>query len=86
MEPAVLGSINMNIPAIFGPHTSIFMNIKVKTLLFEGIKFCDKPGVIGDIICDIVRNKNLKTIHPGPNGSLKFAFFLHVIIINFKFI
>lgn len=70
----------MNIPAMFGSYTSIFMKVKVKTLLFDGITFCDNPGVVGDIICEIVKNKNLKTIHPGPNGSLKFAFFRHVNI------
>lgn len=85
IESSVLGAINMQLADIFGPHKSIFMKTTVKDVLFDGIKFCDNPGVIGNLICEIVRNKNLQSIHPGPNGSMKFAFFYHVNIYVFYY-
>lgn len=70
----------MNIPNVFGAeHSGIFTTSTIKDLLFDGVTFCANPGVIGNVICDIVKAKNLMTVHKQPDESLKFAFFRHVI-------
>lgn len=73
-----MATIDKALPTIFGKNSNIFIQTKVRALLFEGIDFCSSTNAISKMVCDIVKEKKVPTIRETADGSLKFSFFNHV--------
>lgn len=78
--PMFLEVLDPQLEAMFGPGTnSFFSTTRVKDLLFDGIKFCEDPGVtLAGLICDTVYQQNSPSIIRTEDGkSLIFSLFGH---------
>ena len=79
-SPDLLGFVNNELPRIFGPINSMFINTTPKEFLFDGVEFCTNRFGIPGIVCRQVKDRNSTTIRETESGSLKFSFFSHVRI------
>lgn len=75
-----MASVNLAVEAIFG-QKSLFLRTTPRKYLFEGIPFCVNPGIIGNIVCNVVKQKKSKSVFEFSKG-MKFAYFYHVNIIE----
>lgn len=84
--PGILPVYNLMMEDIFGPTNSMFTRTTPKQFLFDGIEFC--KDVTGDVftLCDIIEQRESKSIVRSADGSsLKFSMFAHVSlkVINY---
>lgn len=77
--PAQLGLLNGQLKEIFGEkYNSLFMTIKPKDLLFNGIPICAEPKGLAKMICSVIKNQKPQSMREMDDGSLMFSFFSHV--------
>lgn len=77
--PAQLALIDANVKEVFGDkYSSLFMNVKPSEVLFNGIPLCLNATGLSKVICSIIRERKIQTIHEISDGSLRFSFFGHV--------
>lgn len=76
--PASLGILNRHIGSMFGNPKSLFIRTTPKMMLFEGIRFCIDTRGIADVMCQIVRDRQLNTMQEMPDKSLRFSMFRFV--------
>lgn len=74
-SPLQLGLLNDELNNIFGKPKSLFLKTSPKSVLFSGVPFCVNVNGIGEIICNVVKGREVNTLKPEEDGSVRFAFF-----------
>lgn len=75
---AQLGILNAQLGSIFGQAESIFMQTTARDFLFDGIPLCVNVFGLAEIICDMLKSRELHTLKTMPDGSVNFALFAYV--------
>lgn len=60
---------------VFGQYNSPIIEARVGDLLLDGIPMCVNPGLMGSIVCNIIRTiaTNAKNIELKEDGSMVFS-------------
>lgn len=77
-----LGLLNRHIDAMFGNVNSLYIATTPRALLFEGIPFCRNTKGLAEIMCQILRDRQLNTMQVMTDGSVQFALFKYVRIFT----
>lgn len=77
---ASLGLLNRHIDGMFGKLNSLYIATTPRALLFEGIQFCSNTKGLAEIMCQILRDRQLNTMQVMSDGSVQFALFKYVRI------
>lgn len=75
---AQIGLINRFLHNVFGKYDDLFITVKPRDLLFNGLPLCRNPEGLSTIICKVIKSRNNKSIREQPDGSFLFSFFHHV--------
>lgn len=75
---AQIGLINRFLHSVFGKYDDLFITVKPRNLLFDGLPLCQNPDGMSKIICKVIKSRNNKAIRELPDGSFLFSFFNHV--------
>lgn len=70
--------LNPHIGAMFGHPKSLFIRTTPRSLLFDGIPFCIKTHGLAEIMCQMLRDRNLNTMQVLADKSVRFAMFRYV--------
>lgn len=73
-----LGLLNRHIGAMFGHPKSLFIRTTPRSLLFEGIQFCVNTRGLAEVMCQILRDRQLNTMQVLSDKSVRFAMFKYV--------
>lgn len=62
-SPAAIPTLNTALPYVFGPYNNLFISVRVKDFLFDGLNLCDQEilkegGFSGKIVCSQLRSKS----------------------------
>lgn len=78
--PPQLAVINGHIKDIFGKqYSTLFMNVKPREILFDGIPMCVNVTGFAKIMCQVMKARHLQNLREMDDGSLRFSYFNHVI-------
>lgn len=77
---ATLGMLNTHIGEVFGRPKSMFLDTTPRDLLFHGITLCANVRGVAQLLCNVLKERKLKTIQKLNDGSLIFALFRYVSI------
>lgn len=77
---AQIGIIERFLKNVFGTNNDLFITVKPKDLLFDGLKLCKNPTGVAQIICNIIKKRNIKAFRQSSDGAYLFSFFNHVSI------
>lgn len=61
-SPDFLTTIDPDLPAIFGENSGLFMRVKIKDYLFDGIPICENGGVKGSFAAKFVCKQILSRV------------------------
>lgn len=75
---AQIGLIERFLKNIFGKYSTLFITVKPRDLLFDGLPLCKNPEGITKIVCNVIKKRNNKAIREIDDGSFLFSFFNHV--------
>lgn len=79
---AQLGILNSQIDNIFGRTKTIFLQTTARDILFDGIQLCVNVHGLAEIICDLLKSRELNTLKAMPDGSVNFALFAYVSLLS----
>ncbi|XP_013179145.1 PREDICTED: sensory neuron membrane protein 2-like [Papilio xuthus] len=73
--PNLMSIINSAITGVFGRYGNPIVDIRVRDLLFDGIRFCENPGLIASIVCTQIRSigATSNNLAVQEDGSIIFA-------------
>lgn len=91
MSPDSLATVDSAIPGVFGEHSGIFIKVKVKDYLFEGIKMCEGGGKKGGFAVKMICSQMVSKAETAEamrvlEDSVSFANLRHVCINLNKFV
>lgn len=75
---AQLGILNAQIGNIFGRAKSVFFQTTTREFLFDGVPLCVNVHGLAEIICKMLKSRELNTLKAMPDGSVNFALFAYV--------
>lgn len=76
--PAQIGLISRFLGDVFGKNDNMFITVKVRDVLFDGLPICRNPSGLAKVVCNVIRSRNIKAIRETPDGSFLFSLFHHV--------
>nr|QZH55096.1 sensory neuron membrane protein 3 [Achelura yunnanensis] len=73
----LLGLMNNNLQSVFGEYNSPIITIPLRSLLWDGFRFCVNPNIIGSTICSIIKSVTVDSnnIIEQEDGSIIFSMF-----------
>lgn len=76
--PAQIGLISRFLGDVLGKNDKMFVSVKVRDVLFDGLPVCKNASGLAKIVCNVIKHKNIKAMRELPDGSFLFSLFNHV--------
>lgn len=66
-QPEALSMLEAALPSVFGQNDGLFVNVKVKDYLFDGMRICENGGSAGGFVAAMVCKQMLAQIKKAKN-------------------
>ncbi|XP_028160527.1 sensory neuron membrane protein 2-like, partial [Ostrinia furnacalis] len=75
LVPGLMPLLNLAMDGIFGDRNAPIAAIRVGDLLFDGIKLCEGPGIVGGLACGIIRDlsESVQNMAVQEDNSIDFS-------------